>query len=132
MGVAELTAFVWAAPAAASPAGAKHSGARNRREETTAAVAIQKSWRASSDRADLTRSLSREAARLREDLGMPLSPTTPRVGEAVDGGEDVETAVIKIQAVVRGSAARRAPSLPDDSSSSGEVSHPHLISITLA
>lgn len=115
VGVAELTAFVWASASAVSPASTKHSGstgkaARNRREQTAAAVAIQKSWRASSDRADLTRSLSREATQLRQGLEMDL--------ETDEADEALESAAVKIQAVIRGSSARRLPSLPDDSSSS--------------
>ena len=94
---------------------------RQQQQIEAAALRIQKSWRASVDRARLIRTWSLEAAELRKELGLPPSGPVPLLASRSDDTHQIaaeEIAAVKIQAVYRGSAARKPPSLPDESDES--------------
>jgi hypothetical protein len=94
---------------------------RQQQQTEAAALTIQKSWRASVDRARLVRSWSLEAAMLRSELGMLQTDPLPHLAsESADAHQIVaeEIAAVRIQAVYRGSAARKPPAFPDESDDS--------------
>lgn len=100
--------------------GAQKTSRQHQRMEA-AAVNIQKSWRASAERARLVRSWSLEAAVLRAELGRPgSSPEVPFAPPLTDTQQvtTAELAAVRIQAAYRGSAVRKPPEFPDESDES--------------